>query len=210
MPRTPLLRALVRLAADALRGRPSRRDPAGCAGRTPELTRREFLVAGAAAGAALSTLGALRPSAARAASSPRIAIVGGGIAGLTPASTGGQGSRLDGLRGIGPVGGRMHSDTDHVGLRPDERVVRRADRQRAQDDPLARATVPAPDRRTFWPAEPNGSEDTYYSSAAYYTAGAGRRATSRPCTRRCSATSRPRPTRRRTTSTPARASRSTT
>src|SRR5205823_5238470 len=76
-----------------------------------ELSRREFLVAGAAAGAALTTLGTLRPSAARAASTPRIAIIGAGIAGLNAALVLSDNGLLSTVyEASDRIGGRMHSD----------------------------------------------------------------------------------------------------
>ena len=93
MARTPLLTEVQRLAAHFDR----------------QLNRREFIKAtGAAVGAAAVT----SPIAALAASAPRIAIVGGGIAGLNAALTlqdAGIASTV--YEASNRVGGRMHSDS---------------------------------------------------------------------------------------------------
>jgi monoamine oxidase len=93
MARTPLLTEVQRLAAQFDR----------------EVSRREFIkVTGAAVGAAAVT----GPIAAFAGSAPRIAIVGGGIAGLNAALTlkdAGIASTV--YEASNRVGGRMHSDS---------------------------------------------------------------------------------------------------
>src|SRR3989475_7552271 len=93
MARTPLLTAVQRLAAHFDR----------------QVSRREFIkVTGAALGAAAVT----GPIAAFAATPPRIAIVGGGIAGLNAALTlqdAGIASTV--YEASNRVGGRMHSDS---------------------------------------------------------------------------------------------------
>src|SRR6266849_646473 len=93
MARTPLLTEIQRLAAHLER----------------QMSRREFIkVTGAAVGAAAVT----GPIAALAATPPRIAIVGGGIAGLNAALTlqdAGIASTV--YEASNRVGGRMHSDT---------------------------------------------------------------------------------------------------
>jgi monoamine oxidase len=168
VPRTPLMRALVRLAADHREADRRGLTPTGVRADR-ELTRREFLVAGAAAGAALGTLGALRPSAARAASALRIAIVGGGIAGLN-ASLVLADNGLDSTvyEASGRVGGRMHSDTttwasgqtsEWCGELIDQ--GHKTIRSLAQRFRLPTANLLA--------GEPNGSEDTYRFFGHYYT-----------------------------------------
>jgi monoamine oxidase len=118
MARTPLMRALQHLAwehraasqlgieVERLRER----------GDKPGVSRREFLkragVAGAAAAAGPLALG--RP--ARAAAAPRIAIIGGGIAGLAAALTlQDNGVPADVYESSARVGGRMHSDWQEFG-----------------------------------------------------------------------------------------------
>ena len=112
MARTPLLRALQRLAREheaaerlgitpvALRSR-----------RTLQLSRRDFLK-GAAAAAAIGSLAPnLRLAPALAGPMPRIAIVGAGIAGLTAALTlKDKGISATVYEASTGVGGRMHSD----------------------------------------------------------------------------------------------------
>jgi monoamine oxidase len=135
-----------------------------------ELTRREFLVAGAAAGAALSTLGALRPSAARAASSPRIAIVGAGIAGLN-ACLALADSGLDSTvyEASNRVGGRMHSDatTWAASGQTSEWCGELIDQGHKTILSLAqRFHLPT---ANLLAGEPNRSEDTYRFFGRYYT-----------------------------------------
>jgi monoamine oxidase len=119
MARTSLMRALQRLAwehraasrlgieVEELRER----------GEMPGVSRREFLKGAGAAGAAAAVAGPLafaRP--ARAAGGPRIAIVGGGIAGLAAALTlQDKGVYADVYESSGRVGGRMHSDWQEFG-----------------------------------------------------------------------------------------------
>ncbi len=117
MPRTPLLREFQALFEDF--------EEAARSGRSVEavqeerrqmrLSRRDFLKAGGATvgAAALSgPLGALAAAAARAAGTSRIAIVGGGIAGLNAALTLQDAGIATTVYEASPrVGGRMHSDT---------------------------------------------------------------------------------------------------
>jgi monoamine oxidase len=119
MARTSLMRALQRLAwehraasqlgigVEELREREE----------MPGVPRREFLKRAGAVGAAAAVAGPLalaRP--AQAASTPRIAIVGGGIAGLAAALTlQDKGVYADVYESSGRVGGRMHSDWQEFG-----------------------------------------------------------------------------------------------
>jgi monoamine oxidase len=86
-------------------------------GEMPGVSRREFLKRAGATGAAAAVAGPLvfaRP--ARAAAAPRIAIVGGGIAGLAAALTlQDKGVYADVYESSGRVGGRMHSDWQEFG-----------------------------------------------------------------------------------------------
>jgi len=119
MARTSLMRALRRMAwehraasqlgigVEELREREE----------TPGVPRREFLKRAGAVGAAAAVAGPLalaRP--ARAAGAPRIAIIGGGIAGLAAALTlQDKGVYADVYESSGRVGGRMHSDWQEFG-----------------------------------------------------------------------------------------------
>jgi monoamine oxidase len=87
MARTPLMRSLQKLAGEHAAAERLGIEVAELRAREAEaeagLSRREFLRRAGAAGAAATVLGSAalaRP--ARAAGAPRIAIVGGGIAGL--------------------------------------------------------------------------------------------------------------------------------
>src|SRR5262245_10714493 len=114
MARTPLARALGLLAEE--------HDAAEALGiTTAELrerkteatyTRRELLVRGAVAGAVVATASGSLPRPGRAASgSPRVAIVGAGIAGLNAALTlQDKGIASTVYEASDRVGGRMHSD----------------------------------------------------------------------------------------------------
>jgi monoamine oxidase len=149
MARTPLLTEVQRLAAALDR----------------QVNRREFIkVAGAALGAAAAS----GPLAAFASSPPRIAIVGGGIAGLNAALTlwdAGYASNV--YEASDRVGGRMHSDTtswengqtsEHCGELIDsghKTILKLANR-------FNLSTV------DLLSAEPNQSTDTYYFFGRYY------------------------------------------
>jgi len=119
MARTPLMRALQRLAwehrAASQLGIEVERLREG--GEIPGLSRRALLKGAGAAGAAVAVAGPLafaRP--ARAAAAPRIAIVGGGIAGLEAALTlQDKGVGADVYESSGRMGGRMHSDWQEFG-----------------------------------------------------------------------------------------------
>src|SRR5215470_129915 len=122
MSRTPLMRALQRVAwehrtasqlgigVDELRER-----------ETSGVSRREFLKRAGAAGAAGAAVAVAGPLAvarpARAAAAPRIAIVGGGIAGLATALTLQDKGVFATVYESSParVGGRMHSDWQEFG-----------------------------------------------------------------------------------------------
>ncbi|HAE82367.1 MAG TPA: FAD-dependent oxidoreductase, partial [Ktedonobacter sp.] len=114
MARTPLLRALQRLASEhaeaSVRGIPV--EEVRRLSRA-EISRRDFLKgAGAiAAGVTLSGTLAGRELIARASSPPRIAVIGGGISGLNAALTlqdAGYSTTI--YEASSRVGGRMHSD----------------------------------------------------------------------------------------------------
>ncbi|HEU4403922.1 MAG TPA: NAD(P)/FAD-dependent oxidoreductase [Polyangiaceae bacterium] len=122
MARTPLLRSFQRLYAeyraaraldlplDALRERRAeQRERAARLGRPQGPTRRQFLAAAAAGGVGLV------PRRSRAAGGkPTVAIVGGGIAGLTCAlELADRGIESTVYEASGRVGGRMFSNTNH-------------------------------------------------------------------------------------------------
>jgi monoamine oxidase len=175
MARTPLLRALRGLArehSEAERlGVPvtelrARREEAA-------YSRKDFLKRTGAAGAALAAAGPIGTLAHAASSSPRIAIVGGGIAGLTAALT-----LQD--RGVNAtvyeshpsrVGGRMHSDwTDFPGYWSNgqgaELCGELIDSGHKTILRLAqRFGLPTVD---LLGAEPNHSEETYRFFGSYY------------------------------------------
>ncbi|MEA2214010.1 MAG: monoamine oxidase [Solirubrobacteraceae bacterium] len=170
MPRTPLLRALAELAQD-------HRD-ADRLGITPEqarISRRDFVKRSGAAGALVVGGSMLLPRAARASTRQRIAIVGGGIAGLNAALTlADSGIASTVFESSNRLGGRMHSDsplvvggdnyfqgqvTEYCGEFIDSNhktiltLVKRFNL--TADDVLA--------------AQPNASTETYYFLNGYYS-----------------------------------------
>jgi monoamine oxidase len=114
MARTPLARAFELLAKEHGAAETLGITPAELRERHAErtLTRRELLRRGVAAGAAVAVGPGVLASAARAASgSPRVAIVGAGIAGLNAALTlQDRGVASTVYEASDRVGGRMHSD----------------------------------------------------------------------------------------------------
>src|SRR5579864_2722459 len=122
MPRTPLLRALRRLADEHREADRLGIPVAELQGRRAEVAaydRGEFLKRAGVAGAGVmagSTYFAEHARAARGGTSARVAIVGGGIAGLTAALTlQDQGVHADVYESSGRIGGRMHSDWTEFG-----------------------------------------------------------------------------------------------
>ena len=161
MARTPLLSRFQALAA------------AFDAAERGGVTRRDFLKAtGAAVGAAALGAGpvAALASAAKSGGSPgRIAIIGGGIAGLNAALT----LQDAGIASIvyeasGRVGGRMHSDTTSwLNGQTSEHCGELIDSKHKTILGLAtRFKLPTVD---LLAAEPNQSTDTDYFFGAYYT-----------------------------------------
>ena len=145
MARTPLLRALRQLAGehDAAEQLGVPVEELRARREEQAYSRKDFLKRTGAIGAALAAAGpagALVRSA-RGATAPRIAIVGGGIAGLTTrAHAAGRRNRVDGLRSPSVADRRPHALrlrrlSRLLGQRPGQRAVRRADRHRPQDDP---------------------------------------------------------------------------
>jgi monoamine oxidase len=115
MARTPLLRALRRLAEEHRTAESLGIPPAELRGQREEaaLSRREFLKRAGVTGAAVAVAGpAALAQRASAAAAPRIAIVGGGIAGLNAALTlADKGVAATVYEASTRFGGRMHSDT---------------------------------------------------------------------------------------------------
>jgi monoamine oxidase len=115
MARTPLLRALRRLAEEHRTAESLGIPPAELRGRREEaaLSRRDFLKRAGVTGAAVAVAGpAALAQRASAATAPRIAIVGGGIAGLNAALTlADKGVAATVYEASTRFGGRMHSDT---------------------------------------------------------------------------------------------------
>src|SRR2546423_7087536 len=108
MARTPLLGRFQQLFRDFDEAERTGRSFADV--RSSRLSRRDFLKAGAATAGAFAMSGPLGRLAA-AASPPRIAIVGGGIAGLNAAPTlHDAGFASTAFEAPNPVRRRMHSD----------------------------------------------------------------------------------------------------
>src|SRR2546423_10410448 len=166
MARTPLLGRFQQLFRDFDEAERTGRSVADV--RSSRLSRRDFLKAGAATAGAFAMSGPLGRLAA-AASPPRIAIVGGGIAGLNAALT----LQAAGFASIvfeasNRVGGRMHSDTtswlngqtsEHCGELIDsghKTILGLASRFKLQTVDLLGA-------------EPNHSNDANFFFGKYYT-----------------------------------------
>jgi monoamine oxidase len=179
MPRTPLLRALRRLAdehreADRL-GIPAAELHARLA-EDAAYSRGDFLKRAGVAGAGVvagSAYFAEHARAAKGAPAPRIAIVGGGIAGLAAAlALQDKGVYADVYESSGRVGGRMHSDWQEFGtgfwdngqqaelcgelIDTDHKTIL----QLAQRFGLATVDM--------LQAQPNGTTDTYWIFGADY------------------------------------------
>ena len=176
MARTPLLHWFERLAKDHAAAESLDLSPAEWRERRADRvwSRRDLLKRGAALGAvaALSPAAALGPGQARAAgASPRIAIVGGGIAGLTAALTlKDKGLAATVYEASGYVGGRMHSDRS--GYWSDGQVSEICgeliDSNHLTIQGLARRFgLPLADLAA---AEPPGSTETYYFFGQRYPA----------------------------------------
>jgi monoamine oxidase len=174
MARSPLLRALQALARD--------HQEASALGVEVEqlhesrLSRRELITRGGVIGAAVALGGpaALARAAVRAAQAPRIAIVGGGIAGLTAALTlQDKGVAADVYESSSRVGGRMHSDwqegpafASFWGGQQAELCGELIDSNHKTILQLAqRFGLPTVD---LLQAQPNATEDTYWIFGADY------------------------------------------
>ncbi len=176
MARTPLMRALQRLARE--------HDAAARLGIEVEefrqreqearFSRREFLQRTGAVGATVAVAGPLSfAKSASAAGAPRIAIVGGGIAGLTAALTlQDKGVFSDVYESSGRLGGRMHSDWTEFGhgfwdnSQQAELCGELIDTNHKTILQLAqRFSLPTVD---LLAAQPNGTTDTYWIFGADY------------------------------------------
>ena len=160
MARTPLLRTLRKLIRAA---RARRIEPSAQTSKYT-VTRRDFL-----AGVSALTATAALPGIAHASDrKPRIAIVGGGIAGLTCALTlADRGIRAKVYEASGRVGGRMYSNTAYW----DDGQVSEwggelIDSGHKTIQRLARRFGLVLDN--LLEAQPAGSEDTYYFFGHYY------------------------------------------
>lgn len=178
MARTPLLRSLVQLAADHAAAQERKRQPDDIRAERAEardrrvrdgISRRDFLAGSAAAGAALALAGTTGFAPRVRAAGPRIAIVGGGIAGLTAALTlADRGVASTVYEAADRIGGRMHSDARGYWLdgQTSEWCGELIDSNHKTILSLAQryrlATV------DLLGAEPNGAEDTYRFFGEYY------------------------------------------
>jgi monoamine oxidase len=169
MARTSLMQSFVRLAAeheaagrlripvDEVRARQARR----------AISRREFLRRAGGAGLVLAGASAW-PTRARGATTSRIVIVGGGIAGLSAALTlADKGVASTVYEASGRVGGRMHSDTSSwLDGQVSEWCGEFVDSGHKTIRALAqRFRLPLDD---YFGAYPAGSSDTYYFFGGYY------------------------------------------
>ena len=177
MARTPLLRALQRLAGEHAAADELGMSVEELRARQEErrYSRKDFVKRTGAAGAALALAGpaGVLARGARAASAPRVAIVGGGIAGLTAALT----LQDKGVASTvyeaheSRVGGRMHSDwTEFPGYYANgqsaELCGELIDSGHKTILQLAqRFKLPTVD---LLGSEPNGTEETYYFDGAFY------------------------------------------
>src|SRR3954447_14785803 len=168
MARTPLLRAFRRLADEHRTAEALGLPPAEL--RAEALSRRELLKRAGITGAGVAAPPAALAPRARSAAGPRIAIVGGGIAGLNAALTlADKGYTSTIYEASNRVGGRMHSDTS--GYFANSQVAEYCGelidtghmtiRHLAQRFGLDTVDLLA--------AEPKGTEDTYWFLGGNYT-----------------------------------------
>jgi monoamine oxidase len=164
MARTPLLQSIRRLARDAWASRRTGIPAAELRELRAAITRRKFL-AGAAVGAAALAL----PRSARAQGpQPSIAVVGGGIAGLTCAlylRDKGYASTV--YEASGRIGGRMFSNTSsYFGGQVSEWCGELIDTgHHTVRNLAARFSLPLDN---LLGAQPNGSSDTFRFGDQYY------------------------------------------
>ena len=168
MARTPLLRAFRRLAEEHRTAEALGLPPAELRGQA--LSRREFLKRAGIAGAGAAALPAVFAPRAQSAAAPRIAIVGGGIAGLTTALTlADKGYASTIYEASDRVGGRMHSDTSgyFAGSQVAEYCGELIDTGHMTIRHLAQRF--GLDTVDLLAAEPKGTDDTYWFLNGYYT-----------------------------------------
>jgi monoamine oxidase len=177
MPRTPLLRALRRLADEHREADRLGIPPAELRGQQAEAayTRGDLLKRGAIASAGVVAGSAFlseRAAAARGGTAPRIAIVGGGIAGLNAALTlADKGIPSTIYEASTRIGGRMHSNTS--GFWNDNQVTEWCGELIDTNHKTIQALA---QRFGFKLADtyagyPNGSTDTYwFTNYGYYSA----------------------------------------
>jgi monoamine oxidase len=162
MPRTPLLRSIRQLVRDAAASKQTG-IPVDEVRDMRKLSRRRFL-GGAAAGAAVLAM----PKLARAKSQPTVAIVGGGIAGLSCAlALRDHGYAATVYEASGRLGGRMFSNTNYwAANQVSEWCGELIDTGHHTIRNLAaRYNLTLDDLHG---AEPNGSTETYYFGGSYY------------------------------------------
>jgi monoamine oxidase len=161
MARTPLLRAFERLADEH---RAADRE------ETSEYSRGEFLKRAGIGGAVFAVAPAVLPQRRPAATAPRIAIVGGGIAGLTAALTLADKGVASTIyeASTDRIGGRMHSDNSGYWKngQVSEFCGELIDTGHKKIRHLAnRFNLPVVD---LLAAQPSGTEDTYWFFGSEY------------------------------------------
>ena len=177
MARTPLLRAFQRLAEEHRTAERLGIPPAELRGRRQEsaYTRGDFLKRVGVTGAAAATVGPLafaqRAGANSSPTAPRIAIVGGGIAGLSAAlklADKGVASTVY-EASMERVGGRMHSDTSGYWAngQVSEFCGELIDSGHTTIRSLARRFGLRLDN--LLAAQPRGTGDTYFFLGSYYS-----------------------------------------
>ncbi len=170
MPRTPLARALARLAAEHHSADP-RTTPSTPDGDSRAPTRRAVVAgAGALVGAAAvgELTGAARAASAASGAPARIAVVGAGISGLAAAlRLQDSGVACTVYEASGRVGGRMASNTTAwASGQVSEEGAELVDTGHKTIQALARRFgIPLDD---LLQAEPSGAEPTYWFGGAYY------------------------------------------
>jgi monoamine oxidase len=176
MARTPLLRALQRLAREHREASELGIEVEELREREHEarISRREFVKRTGAVGAAVAVAGPMALArSARGAGTPRIAIVGGGIAGLAAAlRLQDKGVYADVYESSGRLGGRMHSDWTEFGRgfwdngQQAELCGELIDTNHKTILQLAqRFSLPTVD---LLASQPNGTEDTFWIFGADY------------------------------------------
>jgi monoamine oxidase len=173
MARTPLLSRFQQLFADHLEAERTGRSVSEVAEarRRRRVSRRDFLKAGGATVGALAVSGPLSTFAARA-STPRIGIIGAGIAGLNAALTlQDKGIASTVFEASDRVGGRMHSVLADAGYwqnsQTSEWCGELIDSNHKTIQNLAsRFNLPLVD---LIAAQPAGTEDTYYVHGHNYS-----------------------------------------